>query len=52
MLSIYLFFVKNNPVLLGLLIGYLTLIRPIGMFIPAIFIFFIFIKRYALKGKI
>lgn len=45
MLSIYLFFVKNNPVLLGLLIGYLTLIRPIGMFIPAIFIFFIFIKK-------
>ena len=45
MLSIYLFFVKNNPVLIGLLIGYLTLIRPIGMFIPAIFVFFIFLKK-------
>ncbi|MDQ2085280.1 glycosyltransferase family 39 protein [Herbivorax sp. ANBcel31] len=45
MLSIYLFFVKNNPILVGLLIGYLTLIRPIGMFIPAIFAIFIFIKK-------
>ncbi|TYQ13343.1 UNVERIFIED_CONTAM: dolichyl-phosphate-mannose-protein mannosyltransferase [Acetivibrio alkalicellulosi] len=45
MLSIYLFFTKNNPVFIGLLIGYLTLVRPIGMFIPAIFALFIFIKK-------
>ncbi|MFZ5987175.1 MAG: glycosyltransferase family 39 protein, partial [Bacillota bacterium] len=37
MLSIYLFFYKNNPFLIGLLIGYLTLVRPIGMFFPIIF---------------
>jgi Gpi18-like mannosyltransferase len=45
MLSVYLFFNKNNPILIGLLIGYLTLIRPIGMFIPLIFAFFMFIKK-------
>lgn len=53
MLSIYLFFNKNNPLLIGLLIGYLTLIRPIGMFIPLIFAFFMFIKKdLKLKKKI
>lgn len=53
MLSIYLFFNKNNPILIGLLIGYLTLIRPIGMFIPLIFAFFMFIKKdLKLKNKI
>lgn len=53
LLSVYLFFVKNNPALVGILIGYLTLIRPIGMFIPVIFIFFIFIKKdMLLKQKI
>ena len=31
MLSIYLYFNKNNPFVIGLLIGYLTLIRPIGV---------------------
>lgn len=52
MLSVYLFFNKNNPILIGLLIGYLTLIRPIGMFIPLIFAFFMFIKKdLTLKKK-
>jgi len=52
-LSIYLFFNKNNPVLIGLTIGYLTLIRPIGVFIPLIFAFFMFIKKdLKLKKKI
>jgi len=53
MLSVYLFFNKNNPIIIGLLIGYLTLIRPIGMFIPLIFAFFMFIKKdLKLKNKI
>lgn len=53
MLSVYLFFNKNNPFLIGLVIGYLTLIRPIGMFIPLIFAFFMFIKKdLKLKNKI
>ncbi len=53
MLSIYLFFNKNNPFLIGLLIGYLTLVRPIGMFIPAIYALFMFIKKdLNLKKKI
>jgi len=53
MLSVYLFFNKNNPVIIGLLIGYLTLIRPIDMFIPLIFAFFMFIKKdLKLKNKI
>lgn len=45
MLSVYVFFMKKSPILVGLLIGYLTLIRPIGVFIPAIFVLFIFIKK-------
>jgi 4-amino-4-deoxy-L-arabinose transferase-like glycosyltransferase len=53
MLSIYLYFNKNNPFVIGLLIGYLTLIRPIGVFIPAIFVLYEFIKKDVnLKKKI
>lgn len=53
MLSVYLFFNKNNPILIGLLIGYITLIRPIGAFIPLIFGIFILIKNdYTVKQKI
>ncbi|NMB33990.1 MAG: glycosyltransferase family 39 protein [Clostridium sp.] len=53
MLSIYLYFNKNNPFLIGLLIGYLTLIRPIGVFIPLIFVLYEFIKKdINLKHKV
>jgi 4-amino-4-deoxy-L-arabinose transferase-like glycosyltransferase len=53
MLSVYLFFNKNNPVIIGIIIGYLTLVRPIGMFIPVIFAFFMFIKKdLKMKQKI
>lgn len=53
MLSIYLFFNKNNPIIIGLLIGYLTLVRPIGMFFPIIFALYVFIRNdINLKHKI
>jgi len=53
MLSVYLFFNKNNPLLIGLLIGYLTLVRPIGVFIPSIFVLYEFIRKdVGLKHKI
>lgn len=45
MLSIYLFFNKNNPFIIGIIIGYLTLVRPIGMFFPIIFVFYMFIRK-------
>jgi len=52
-LAIYLFFTKNNPYIIGLLIGYLTLIRPIGMFVPIIFIVYLFFKNeLTFKNKI
>ncbi len=53
-ISIYLFFTKNNPYILGLLIGYLILIRPIGLFIPVVFIAYYMISKSSetLKQKI
>ncbi|NLD49841.1 MAG: glycosyltransferase family 39 protein [Clostridiaceae bacterium] len=45
MLSIYLFYYKNNPFIIGIIIGYLTLVRPIGMFFPAIFVLYMFIRK-------
>ena len=43
--STYILFTKNNPLILGLLIGYLSLIRPIAIFLPIIYLIYTFIKN-------
>lgn len=51
-LSSYFYLVKRNPYASGFLIGYLTLVRPIGVLVPSIFIVFEFFrKQVSIKEK-
>ena len=44
-LILYSYFAHNSPYILGLLVGCLALVRPIGIFFGLIFVAFLFIQR-------
>lgn len=52
-LSVYTFFILKKPYITGFLIGYLTLVRPIAVLLPLVFLLFILIKKnFSKKEKI
>lgn len=50
-LILYVFFSSKNPFTLGLLVGYLALVRPIGIFFGFVFILFLLLDRCKCFGK-
>lgn len=51
MLCIYYIMFKRNPYILGILMGYLILVRPIALFFPAVIILYVLFKQKDTLGQ-